>query len=189
MAKRIGVLALQGDFAKHLAALEECGAEARTVRLPGELAGLDGLILPGGESTTIGKLLLRFGLFDPLAKLIRDDFPVYGTCAGVIVMAKEITGYDQPGFGALDVAVERNAYGPQVESFETDVAAPALGPAPLRAVFIRAPIIKRAGSGVEVLARFEGRPVLVRQKNILGSTFHPELTPDRRVHRYFLSLL
>ncbi|MBN2350955.1 MAG: pyridoxal 5'-phosphate synthase glutaminase subunit PdxT [Spirochaetales bacterium] len=189
MAKKVGVLALQGDFERHLAALDECGAEGRVVRLPAELDGLDGFVIPGGESTTIGKLLVRFGLFGPLAALLKDGFPVYGSCAGLIVLAAEIAGYDQPGFRVFDLAVDRNAYGPQVESFEADLDAPALGPEPLRAVFIRAPVVTRAGSGVEVLARFEDRPVLVRQSRLLGSTFHPELTPDRRVHNYFLSIL
>jgi pyridoxal 5'-phosphate synthase pdxT subunit len=185
----IGVLALQGDFEKHAAALTECGASPVLVRRPADLEGIRGIVFPGGESTTIGKLLLRFGLFDPVAALIRENLPVYGTCAGLILLARLVTGYEQPGFRCLDVTVTRNAYGRQVESFEADLDAPALGKESLRAVFIRAPLITQAGAGVEVLARFENAPVLVRQGRIVASSFHPELTRDLRVHRYFLSLI
>jgi 5'-phosphate synthase pdxT subunit len=186
---QIGVLALQGDFDKHRIALERCGAATREVRRAADLDGLDGLVIPGGESTTIGKLLVRFGLFAPLKDLVTGGLPVYGTCAGLILMAREVTGYAQPSFACLDAAVSRNAYGRQVESFEADIAVPALGEEPLCAVFIRAPVITAVGAAVEVLARFENAPVLVRQANILASSFHPELTDDLRVHRYFLGLL
>ncbi len=186
---QIGVLALQGDFDKHRIALERCGAATREVRRVADLDGLAGVIIPGGESTTIGKLLVRFGLFDPLKDLVTGGLPVYGTCAGLILMAREVTGYDQPSFACLDASVSRNAYGRQVESFEADIAVPALGKPTLRAVFIRAPLITACGGGVEVLARFEDAPVLVRQANILAGSFHPELTDDLRVHRYFLGLV
>jgi 5'-phosphate synthase pdxT subunit len=186
-AVTIGVLALQGDYEKHIQTLAACGATATAVRDPDTLNGLSGLVIPGGESTTIGKLLVRFGMFNRLKNLLDNGFPVYGSCAGLILLAREITGYEQATFGCLNVTVNRNAYGRQLESFEADLSAPALGEPSLRAVFIRAPIITAAGAEVEVLSRFEGNPVLVRQKNILASTFHPELTDDSRIHRYFLS--
>jgi 5'-phosphate synthase pdxT subunit len=185
----VGVLALQGDFAKHLAVLEECGVTAVAVRRPADLTGLSGLVIPGGESTTIGKLLVRFDLFTPLKKILDKGFPVYGSCAGLILLAREVTGHNQASFGCLDAAVSRNAYGRQVESFEADLTVPVLGGPPLRAVFIRAPIVTAVGPDVEVLARFEGDPVLIRQRTILATSFHPELTGDLRVHRYFLSFI
>jgi len=186
---RIGVLALQGDFAEHLRALTRLGVEGCRVRKVEELRQVDGLILPGGESTTIGTLMERFGLMEALRELARQGKPLYGTCAGLILMAKEIEGSQQPRLGLMDITVRRNAYGRQVESFEADVEVPRLEGPPLRAVFIRAPQVVRASPGVEVLAQWEGLPVLVQQGPWLASTFHPELTDDLRIHRYFLSLV
>ena len=186
----IGVLALQGDVREHLAALEAVGAPARPVRRRHELDGLAGLIIPGGESTTIGRLLVLYDLLEPIReRAAAGRLAIYGTCAGLILLAREIEGSDQPRLGLLDVTVRRNAYGRQVDSFEALIEAPALGPEPLEAAFIRAPLITRAGEGVEVLAHHDGHPVLVRQGTLLASSFHPELTGDLRVHRYFAERL
>jgi 5'-phosphate synthase pdxT subunit len=185
---RIGVLALQGDVEKHMQAVERAGGEATTVRSPEQLASVDGLILPGGESTTQGMLLERYDLMEPLRRRLHTGLPALGTCTGLILLAREIVGSEQARIGVLDVAVERNAYGRQVDSFETDVAAPALGETPLRAVFIRAPVIQRVGPEVEVLAEAEGQPILVRQDRILGCAFHPELTEDTRVHALLVEM-
>ena len=183
----IGVLALQGAFAEHVAALRRLGARAREVRLPRELDGLDGLIIPGGESTTIGKLLEDFGLLEPLRRLVERGLPVYGTCAGTILLARDIGGLDQPLLAAMDLVVERNAFGRQLQSFETDLQIAGLGEAPFRAVFIRAPAITSTGPEVDVLARLEnGAIVAARQGSLLVSCFHPELSGDDRFHRYFL---
>jgi pyridoxal 5'-phosphate synthase pdxT subunit len=184
----IGVLALQGDVREHLAALESCGARAVKVRTVEELKEVDGLIIPGGESSTVGMLLERYGVMEPLRERIEAGLPVFGTCTGLILMAKEIEGSGQPRIGCMDVAVQRNAYGRQVDSFETSVEALALGIEPLRAVFIRAPKISRTGPEVEVLAETEGGPILVRQNHLLAASFHPELTADRRVHRLFIEM-
>ncbi len=181
----LGVLSLQGDVEKHITMLTKIGAGAIPVKYDEELARVDALIMPGGESTTIGKLLLRFNLFEPIKRRIMEGMPVYGTCAGMILLAKRITGFDQPRFDLLDITVARNAYGPQIESFEADLGIPLLGEKPVRAVFIRAPIIHEISPEVEVLASFEGNPVFIRQGNILASSFHPELTDDERIHRYF----
>jgi 5'-phosphate synthase pdxT subunit len=181
----IGVLSIQGDVEKHIAMLNKIGARSLPVKYEEELARVDALIMPGGESTTIGKLLLRFNLFDPIKQRIMEGMPVYGTCAGMILLARRITGFDQPRFDLLDITVARNAYGPQIESFEADLDIPLLGEMPVRAVFIRAPIIEEVAEEVEVLAAFEGSPVFIRQGNILASSFHPELTDDERIHRYF----
>lgn len=184
----IGVLSLQGDVEKHLQATERAGANAVTVRSPEQLAAVDALILPGGESTTQGMLLERYDLMEPLRRRLVTGMPALGTCTGLILLAREIIGSAQARIGVLDVAVERNAYGRQVDSFEADVSAPVLGDAPLRAVFIRAPVIQRVGPEVEVLASVEGRPILVRQDRILGCAFHPELTDDVRVHALLVTL-
>jgi len=184
----VGILALQGDFQKHAEALERLKVCVRQVKSQEELQSADALVIPGGESTTIGKLLVRFGLLRQLAASIEEGLPVFGTCAGLILLAGRIIGYNQPSLSVLDVAVARNAYGSQVMSFETDLSIPVLGTQPLRAVFIRAPIIKAIGPEVEVLASFEGNPVLVRQKQILAASFHPELTDDLRLHQYFLNI-
>ncbi len=184
---RIGVLALQGDFAEHVLALQDLGVEVVEVRLPEHLNGLEGIVLPGGESTTIGKLLVDHGLLDPLRRHIQDGLPAFGTCAGMILLAREATGGEPPLLRVLDVTVERNAFGRQLQSFEVDLKVPAVGAEPVRAVFIRAPVIVRTGEGVEVLARLpDGRVVAVRQGHLLATAFHPELTSDRRLHRFFL---
>jgi len=186
----IGVLALQGDFAEHASVLRRLGSEAQEVRRPEELSGLDGLIVPGGESTTVCRLMTEYGLAEPLRRLAQDSFPVWGTCAGMIVLARQASDLDWPTLGALDIAVRRNAFGRQVDSFETDLPVPSLGSAPFHAVFIRAPAVEEVGDDVEVLATLEdGQVVAVRQGNALATAFHPELTADDRFHRYFLELV
>jgi len=183
----VGVLALQGDFREHLEALRAAGGEAREVRRPAELVGLDGLIIPGGESTTIRRLLAAYELGEPIRRLAEAGVPVYGTCAGCILLAREVDGQTVPPLDLMDIGVTRNAYGRQVDSFEADLPVPALGAEPLRAVFIRAPRIERVGPEVEVLARLEDDSVVAaRQGNLVVTTFHPELTGDSRFHRYFL---
>ncbi len=184
----VGVLALQGDVREHLAVLGEIEVTGRPVRTPEELAVVDALVIPGGESTTIGKLARRFGLFDPLRARIEAGMPVYGTCAGLIFLASAITEGDQPLLGVLDVVVKRNAFGRQNESFETDLEVAGLD-RPFRAVFIRAPWIEKTGAEVEVLARVEDHPVMVRQGRIMASSFHPELTGDTRLHRMFIETI
>ena len=185
----VGVLALQGAVREHLAALLRAGVEAVTVRTPEEVEAAEALILPGGESTTIGKLMARYGLVEPIRRLAAEGRPLLGTCAGMILMAQRIEGgiADQPRLGVMDISVERNAFGRQVDSFEADVAFAGVNGGPARAVFIRAPIITSVGSEVEVLARHEGRIVAARQGNLLALSFHPELTEDVRIHRHFLS--
>jgi 5'-phosphate synthase pdxT subunit len=187
--RRIGVLALQGDFAEHRRTLERLGAEVVEVRLTSDLEGIDGLVIPGGESTTIGKLLVEYGLLDPLRERIRAGLPTLGTCAGAIVLAKDIGGLDQPLVGAMDLKVKRNAFGRQLQSFEADLPMAALGERPVRAIFIRAPSIESVGPGAETLARLEdGTIVAVRQGKLVATAFHPELTEDDRFHAYWLSL-
>jgi pyridoxal 5'-phosphate synthase pdxT subunit len=183
---RVGVLALQGDVPEHVRMTEQVGAEPVTVRRPADLESVDALIIPGGESTTVGKLLDRYNLMEPIRERARGGMPILGTCTGLILLAREIEGSDQPRLGLLDVTVRRNAYGRQLDSFETDVASPALGPPPLRAVFIRAPRITRTGPDVEVLAESEEHPILVRQGNLIGAAFHPEMAGDDRVHRLLI---
>jgi 5'-phosphate synthase pdxT subunit len=188
----VGVLALQGDFAEHEAMLRRIGAQARQVRLPEQLEGLSGLIIPGGESTTIGKLATTFGLIEPLRRFAAER-PVWGTCAGAIFMASDAQR-EQPILGVMDIVVERNAFGRQVDSFLADLSIPALAEDPGRpfpGVFIRAPLIESVGKGVEILARLASdgsRIVAARQGRLLATSFHPELTDDPRLHRYFLSL-
>lgn len=186
---KAGVLALQGDVREHARALAQAGATPVEVRRVEELADVDCLIVPGGESTTIGKLIDRFGLLEPIKERALDGMPLWGTCAGLILMAKTIAGdEDAPHrLGVLDVTVRRNAYGRQTESFETDLDVAGLDE-PLRAVFIRAPVIESAGAGVDVLATFDDRPVLVRSGSMLASSFHPEMTPDGRVHEMFVEM-
>jgi 5'-phosphate synthase pdxT subunit len=192
----IGVLALQGDVREHLAALREAGAEAVPVRRAEELDALDGLVLPGGESTTIVKLADRFGLLEPLRKALGAGLPAYGSCAGMILLADRILDApaDQGTLGGLDVTVRRNAFGRQVDSFESDIELTGVDGGPLHAVFIRAPWVEQAGAAVEVLGRVVGGPadgkiVAVRQGNVLATSFHPELTGDRRVHALFVDLV
>ncbi len=183
--KPVGVLALQGDFERHLAAVERLGRPGREVRTPRGLAGLSALIVPGGESTTLLKFFDADGWWGPLRAFARSH-PVMGTCAGAILMAEAVTHPPQPSLGLIPAVVERNAYGRQVDSFEAALKDHALGGGPLPAVFIRAPKFVRVGAGAEVLARHRGRPVMVRKGRHLALTFHPELTGDDRVHRYFL---
>ncbi|MCU0272013.1 MAG: pyridoxal 5'-phosphate synthase glutaminase subunit PdxT [Acidimicrobiales bacterium] len=186
----VGVLALQGAFAAHRQALAQLGADAREVRTADQLAAVDGLVIPGGESTTMAMLLDRTGLRAPLTARLADGMPVFGTCAGMILLADEVLDGrpDQWSFGVLDVGVRRNAYGRQLESFETDLDIVGLD-RPFHAVFIRAPGVVRTGPDVTVLAELDGDPVLVRQGTVLASAFHPELTADRRVHELFLDLV
>jgi 5'-phosphate synthase pdxT subunit len=189
---RIGVLALQGDFEAHVKMLAELGVEAKAVRLPMQLDDLDGIIIPGGESTTIGKLMVLYGWQDPLQQKIREGFPVWGTCAGLILLARETDNalVGQPLLATLDIRVRRNAFGSQRESFETDLSVPVLGEAPFHAFFIRGPLIESAGSEVEVLATLDdGTIVAVRQGPILGTAFHPEVSGDPRFHNYFLRIV
>ena len=186
MLPRIGVLAIQGNFAAHAEALKEAGAEAVEVRNPEELDGLDGLIIPGGESTTMLKFLERRKFFDVLKEFAHER-PTFGTCAGAILLAKEVRHPAQKSLGALDAVVERNAYGRQIDS-SIETAPSSLPGEPLEMVFIRAPRIIETGPDVEVLARRDGFPVLVRQGKLLAATFHPELSQDRRVHRQFVEM-
>jgi 5'-phosphate synthase pdxT subunit len=187
---RIGVLALQGDFREHSQALRELGAEAVEVRRPAQLEGLDGLIIPGGESTTIRMLMRELCLETAVRERVAQGFPVLGTCAGLIVLAKRVDGNPAEGLSALDADVRRNAFGRQVDSFEEDLRVAGLGDEALRAVFIRAPVVESVDEGVDVLARLQdGRIVGVRQGSVVGVAFHPELTPDRRLHKYFLDLV
>jgi 5'-phosphate synthase pdxT subunit len=185
----IGVLALQGDFAEHMATLTRIGVDTREVRKAGDLEGVDALIIPGGESTTIGKLMARYGLDEAIRARAKQGMPIYGTCAGLILLAKEIEGSDQPRLGLMDIAVIRNAFGRQIESFEADIPFAPTPEQPVRGVFIRAPIVARVGAGVQTLSVFDGKIVAVQQGNLLATAFHPELTDDTRVHRYFLSLV
>jgi 5'-phosphate synthase pdxT subunit len=189
---RVGVLALQGAFIEHELKLRQAGAEPVQVRLPQQLDDLDGLIIPGGESTTIGKLAVSYGLIEPL-RAFASSRPTWGICAGMIFLARDIGIDRQPILGVMDITVNRNAFGRQVDSFEIDMVIPALankdGNPPYHAVFIRAPLIESVGKGVEVLASLEdGRIVAARQGNLLATSFHPELTADNRFHRYFLEM-
>jgi pyridoxal 5'-phosphate synthase pdxT subunit len=180
---KIGVLALQGAFREHLDTLATIGVEGVRVREPVDLEGISGLILPGGESTTMRQLIERWGLRDPIMRLAESGAPIYGTCAGMIVLAREIAGEESPILPLLDVTVERNAFGRQLESFEADLSVPVLGDRLVHAVFIRAPIVERTGPGVDVLARLaDGRVVAVRQRNIVATSFHPELAGETRFH-------
>ena len=183
----VGVLALQGAFREHVAAVTRLGATAREVRQLKDIDGIDALIIPGGESTTMGKLLNEWNMLEHLRQRILDGMPVYGSCAGLILLCREIEDSDQPRLGVLDATVRRNAFGRQVDSFETDLSIPEIGADPIPAVFIRAPVITGVGAGVTVLAEVKGQAVAVRQNNILATSFHPELTPDTRMHSYFLS--
>lgn len=199
---RIGVLALQGDFREHLHILRELGAVAHPVRLPRELEGVDGLIIPGGESTVMGKLMVEYGLDQPLRDLIAAGTPTWGTCAGLILLSRATDNSlaGQPLLAALDVRTRRNAFGPQRASFEVDLPVPALGGPPFHAVFIRGPAVESVGENVEVLARLanlrhtsdstgQGTIVAVRQGRLLGTAFHPEVTGDPRFHDYFLGMV
>ncbi|OLC19585.1 MAG: glutamine amidotransferase subunit PdxT [Chloroflexi bacterium 13_1_40CM_68_21] len=181
-------MSLQGDFAEHLATLDRLGVEAVDVRRPEQLDEIDALIIPGGESTTIGKLAQQYGIIEKLRDRAAAGMPVWGTCAGAIFMAKDVPGHPHPLASLMDMTVERNAFGRQVDSFEADLEVPVLGPDPFHAVFIRAPVITRVGPGIEVLAKTGDAVVAARQGRLLATSFHPELTHDERFHRYFLSL-
>jgi len=187
----VGVLALQGDVREHFAALDAAGAEARAVRRPEELATVDGLIIPGGESTTISKLAIAFGLMEPLRERVRAGMPAYGSCAGMIMLADKILDprSGQETVGGIDMIVRRNAFGRQNESFEAPLAVTGVEGGPVEGVFIRAPWVAKLGGEVEVLATIEGHPVMVRQGSILASSFHPELTDDTRIHRMLVDLI
>jgi 5'-phosphate synthase pdxT subunit len=185
---RVGVLGLQGDVREHLRLLDELDAEPIEVKHPHQIEQLEALVIPGGESTTIGKMAARFGLLEPLRRAIEAGLPVYGTCAGMILLAGAITEGDQPLIGALDVVVRRNAFGRQNESFESDLDIDGLDE-PFHAVFIRAPWIEKVGGDVEVLAEIDDHPVMVRQGKILATSFHPELTGDGRIHQLLLDAI
>ena len=188
---KIGVLALQGDVAEHIASLGDCGVIASGVRSKQEIESIDALVIPGGESTTIAKLAKAFGVFDLIKSRIASGMPTYGSCAGMILIADQILdgGADQEGFGGIDAQVRRNAFGRQVDSFETDLSFSGIGGAAFRAVFIRAPWVESVGNQVEVLSRFNGHPVAIRQGHLLATSFHPELTGDNRIHRFFVDQL
>ena len=192
----VGVFALQGDVREHLAALNACGAQACPVRRPEELAEVDGLVVPGGESTTMSRLAVVFDLMEPIRARIREGMPVYGSCAGMIMLARTVLDGrpDQQSFAGIDMVVRRNAFGRQIDSFETDLQFAGLAGGPVHAVFIRAPWVEQVGSSVEVLARVvgggaDGRIVAVRQGNLLATSFHPELTGDIRVHEMFVEIV
>lgn len=193
----VGVLALQGDVREHLRALNACGADVRPVRRPADLDGLDGIVLPGGESTTIDKLSRIFELREPLITALQGGLPAYGSCAGMILLAKNVLDgtKDQQTFGALDITVRRNAFGRQVESFETDVDLDGIGGGPVHAVFIRAPWVESIDDGVEILGDVvppgldESKIIAVRHESVLATSFHPEVTDDLRIHRYFIELV
>ncbi|MCH8815841.1 MAG: pyridoxal 5'-phosphate synthase glutaminase subunit PdxT [Chloroflexi bacterium] len=190
----IGTLALQGDFAEHEAMLRRLNVNTRQVRSANDLTGIDGLILPGGESTTFCNLMQNFDLYEPLAAVVRSGVPTWGTCAGMIVLARHAGDLEFPTLGALDIEVSRNAYGRQVESFEADLSVAALGEPPFHGIFIRAPVVLSVGPGVNVLATVTGgslrdSPVAVRQDTVMATSFHPELTNDERFHAYFLDIV
>jgi 5'-phosphate synthase pdxT subunit len=186
---KIGVLALQGAAAEHIQMLSALGTEAIPVRLPSELNGLDALIIPGGESTTISKLLSDYGLMVPIRRLAKKGFPIFGTCAGLVLLAKKVPNLQLESIGVMDIEVERNAFGRQVDSFEADLKIPALHNGTFHGVFIRAPLIEKVERGVEVLCQLNGKPVAVRQRKLLACAFHPELTDDLRLHKYFLNMI
>jgi 5'-phosphate synthase pdxT subunit len=193
---KIGVLALQGAFIEHIQVLRELGATASEVRLPEDLVGLDGLIIPGGESTAIGKLMVNWGLLEPIKQMASNGTPIWGTCAGMILLAKDIGGLSQPLIGLMDIRVKRNAFGSQLDSFETEINVPTLGPLPFQAVFIRAPAIEEVGAGAQELARLnpekpDAPPIIVaaRERNLLATAFHPELTNDQRFHQLFIDMI
>jgi 5'-phosphate synthase pdxT subunit len=189
---RIGVLALQGDFEAHLKMLAELGVEGKAVRLPQHLDEINGIIVPGGESTTIGKLMVLYGLHEVLQRKIQEGFPVWGTCAGLILLARETDNglAGQPLLASMHIRVRRNAFGSQRESFETDLSVPVLGEAPFHTFFIRGPVVESAGPEVEVLATLDdGSIVAVREGNLLGTAFHPEVAGDPRFHQYFLRIV
>jgi pyridoxal 5'-phosphate synthase pdxT subunit len=187
--KKVGVLALQGAFIEHIQTFQKCGVEAVPVRLKHQLAEVEGLVLPGGESTTVGKLMVMYQIDEAIRRAAQEGMPIWGTCAGMILLAKEIVGFDQPHLDLMHIRVERNAFGRQLDSFEAMLDIKELGEEPFPAVFIRAPLIDTIGNGVEPLAELDdGRIVAAREGNLVVTSFHPELTDDLRFHRYFLDL-
>ena len=185
----IGVLAIQGDFIEHINILQTLGVECREIRLPEQLSDVDGLIIPGGESTTLSRLLTRYDLRQPIKKLATNGKPLWGTCAGMIMMASEITENDPVPLEIMDIGVQRNAFGRQIDSFEQELEITGFDETPYHAIFIRAPVIKRVGSGISIMASLQdGRPVAVQQANLMATSFHPELTKDSRFHTHFLNL-
>ena len=186
---KIGVLAIQGDFTEHIAILTRLGISGREVRLPDQMTDLDGLIIPGGESTTLSRLMSIYNLREPVSQLAHQNKALWGTCAGMIMMAHEITEEDPIPLQLMDIGVQRNAFGRQIDSFEQDLDIPAFDSPPFHAIFIRAPIVVRVGESVKVISALpDGRPVAVRQGNLMATSFHPELTNDTRFHQYFLDL-
>jgi pyridoxal 5'-phosphate synthase pdxT subunit len=186
---KIGVLALQGAVIEHQQSFSKLNVKTIPVKLPKDLDGLEGLVIPGGESTTISKLLSDYSLMEPLKKLAADGFPVWGTCAGLILLAKDILDSEIDRIGLMDISVRRNAYGRQIDSFETDLKVPQIGSHEFHAIFIRAPVIESTKSNVKILCKVENMAVAVRQKNLLACSFHPELTDDLRFHDYFLGMI
>ena len=186
----VGVLALQGDFAEHIAVLKRLGVTGREIRLPEQLEDINGLIIPGGESTTLSRLMSIYSMREPIERMSRQGKAIWGTCAGMIMVAQEITEEDPVPLKLMDIGVLRNGFGRQVDSFEQDLQVIDLGPTPFHGVFIRAPVITRVGREVKVMATLpDGQPVAVRQGNLLATSFHPELTADNRLHQYFLDLI
>jgi len=185
---KVGVLALQGDVREHVRSLSDCGVSAQPVRRKNEIESIDALVIPGGESTTIAKLARSFGVFELIAQRIKDGMPTYGSCAGMILVANSVLVAieGQETFGGMDVVVRRNAFGRQVDSFESDLHFAGITDAPLRAIFIRAPWVESVSENVRVLAAVDGHPVAIQQNNVLATSFHPELTGDNRVHKYFI---
>jgi len=187
---RVGVLALQGTFIEHIGSLRQLGVGAHPIRLPRELDTLDGLIIPGGESTTMLRLMESFGLIQPIREMAQDGLPIWGTCAGMILLAKDVSNYEMETLCLMDTKVRRNAFGSQVDSFETDLEIPLVGEEPFHAVFIRAPVIEEAKSSVKILSRLpDGTIVAIRQNRLLACAFHPEFTDDLRFHSYFLNIV
>ncbi|MBS1266696.1 MAG: Pyridoxal 5'-phosphate synthase subunit PdxT [Candidatus Woesearchaeota archaeon] len=184
--KNIGILAIQGDFKEHAAIVRRCGANTLEIKTTYDLDSINGLIIPGGESTTIGKLLEKSGVGEKIVELYGEGLPIYGTCAGAIMLAKKIIGHNQYKLKLMDISVKRNAYGRQAESFEKEIYINVLGNDPYRCIFIRAPVVESASKDVEVLARENSNIIMARQDNLLITTFHPELTDDLRIHEYFL---
>jgi 5'-phosphate synthase pdxT subunit len=187
---KVGVLALQGTFIEHIDIMRQLGVEAPPIRLPNELDSLDGLIIPGGESTTMLRLMESFRLIQPIRELARDGLPIWGTCAGMVLLAKSVSNYEMETLGLMDMQIRRNAFGSQIDSFEVDLEIPLVGEEPFHAVFIRAPVIKEAEPGVKILSRLpDGIIVAARQNRLLACAFHPEFTDDLRFHSYFLNMV
>jgi len=187
---KVGVLALQGTFIEHIGMLRQLGVEASPIRLPHELDTLDGLIIPGGESTTMLRLMKSFGLIQPIREMARDGLPIWGTCAGMVLLAKSISNYEMETLGLMDMKIRRNAFGSQIDSFEVDLEIPLVGEELFHAIFIRAPIVKEAKPGVKILSRLpDGNIVAARQNLLLACAFHPEFTDDLRFHSYFLNMV